>query len=289
MAYPLRAVAPTIGSVPLMAGKAKRILDELSYPGPHEVLRGDLAVAGLPGMVFTPRTGFGLPAVAFGHGWLQPPDRYRGLLRHLATWGIVTAAPATQHGTFASHRLFAADLRTTLDVCTGVRLGDGQISVDPSRLGVAGHSIGGGAAVLAAAADSRVRAVATLAAAETRPPASVAATRCMMPGLHIAGGQDMIAPAVGNAAVIARNWAGPVRLRTLPKATHLGFTEGWHWSQLLLHGRAQYVTQRRSRAMLTAFFLTHLAGEKRYAELLDEPLKIITLDPVDRAPAQTIA
>src|ERR1044072_1976949 len=148
-----------------MANKAKHLAEELSHRGPHRVLRGDLALVGLPGVVFTPTTGLGLPAIAFGQGWLPPPERYPGLLRHLASWGFVVAAPATQRGPLASHRLLAADLRTAVDVCTGVRLGDGDISVDAGRLGLAGHSTGGGSAVLAAADDDRVRAVVTLAAA----------------------------------------------------------------------------------------------------------------------------
>src|SRR2546430_11096551 len=115
--------------VPTMARKAKELLDELTRRGPHRVLRGDLALVGLPGLVYTPERGLGLPAVAFGHGWLQPPVRYAGLLRHLASWGIVVAAPGTHVGPLGSHRLLAADLRTALDMCTGVRLGEGDLSV----------------------------------------------------------------------------------------------------------------------------------------------------------------
>ena len=256
-----------------MAPTAKHLLDELSRRGPHPVLRGDLALVGIPGLVFSPGTGLGRPAVAFGHGWLQPPIRYRGLLRHLASWGIVVAAPATQRGPLGSHRLLARDLRTALDVCTGVRLGDGDISVDPDKLGLAGHSTGGGCAVLAAATDVRVRAVATLAAAQTRPFASEAARDCAMPGLHLAAGQDLVAPPVSNAELIARTWGGPVQLRAVPKASHLGFTEGRHWSGLLLHGKAEHPTQRLARALLTAFFLVHLAGEKSYEPLLTGEVK----------------
>ncbi|NUT94019.1 MAG: alpha/beta hydrolase, partial [Saccharothrix sp.] len=116
---------------------AKQVLDQLSKPGEHPVLRGDLALVGLPGLVYTPASGLGLPAVAFGHGWLQPVTRYRALLRHLASWGIVAAAPGTQRGPLMSSRLLAGNLRTALDVCTGVRLGEGAISVDPERLAVA--------------------------------------------------------------------------------------------------------------------------------------------------------
>jgi dienelactone hydrolase len=215
-------------------------------------------VAGVPGVVFTPRSGLGLPAVAFGHGWLQPTSRYEELLRHLATWGVVAAAPATQRGALTSHHQFATDLRTVLDVCAGVRLGDGEISVDPGKLGLVGHGMGGGCAVLAAATDDRCRAVATLALAETLPSAVAAARGCTMPGLHVAGGKDLLAPAIGHAEPVVRAWAGPVQLRTLPKASHLGFTAGQHWTDLLVGSSPESGTRRISRALVTAFLLRHL-------------------------------
>ncbi len=261
----------------------RRTAEELSRPGPHAVSRGDLTAAGIPGVVFTPRSGLGLPAVAFGHGWLQPTSRYEELLRHLATWGVVAAAPATQRGALASHRQFATDLRTVLDVCVGVRLGDGDISVDPGKLGLIGHGMGGGCAVLAAApgaapgvstgaaTDNRCRAVVTLALAETLPSAVTAARGCTMPGLHLAGGKDLLSPAVGHAEPVARAWAGPVQLRTLPKASHLGFTAGQHWSDLLLGSSPESGTRRISRALVIAFLLRHLTGATDYDALLAEP------------------
>lgn len=253
--------------------KPKELFGELSRPGPNRVVRGDLALVGLPGLVVTPAAGLGLPAIAFGHGWLQNAERYHGLYRHLASWGIVVAAPDTHRGPLASHRLYGGDLETALDVCTGVRLGDGQVSVAPDRLGLAGHSTGAGSAILAGAKDTRVRAIATVSAAEVRPSAVDAAECCRMPGLHLAAGRDLIAPAAGHAEAIATAWAGPVRLRTLPKATHLGVTEGWHWSQLLLDGKSEFATQRVTKILLTAFFLVHLAGATRYAPLLNANVK----------------
>ncbi|MCE7005794.1 dienelactone hydrolase family protein [Kibdelosporangium philippinense] len=253
--------------------RAKQLAYELALPGPHSVLRGDLGLAGQPGVLFTPTSGHGLPAIAFGHGWLQPPLRYHGLLRHLATHGIVVAAPSTHTGPLGSHRLFAADLLAALKTLVSVQLGDGQVKVSPDRLGLAGHCFGGGSAVLAAAEDSRIRAVATLAAAESRPSAVDAARHCRMPGLYLTAGLDLVAPPVGNAELIARWWAGPVQVRELPKAGHLGFTEGRHWSQLLLAGKGERKTQRISRALLTAFFLKHLTGTDAYDELLDNDIK----------------
>lgn len=225
----------------------------------------------MPGVVFTPQSGLGLPAVAFGHGWLQPTSRYEELLRHLASWGVAAVAPATQHGVRVSHRQLAADLRTALDLCLQVQLGDGAISIDPGKLGLAGHGMGGGAAVLAAADDDRCRAVATLALAETMPSAVVAARSCTMPGLHLAGGKDLVAPAIGHAQPVAKAWGGPVHVRILPKAGHLGYIHGQHWTDLLIDSRPQYGTRRLSRALLTAFLLTHLTASTEYDLLLAQP------------------
>ncbi|HVL85184.1 MAG TPA: alpha/beta hydrolase, partial [Pseudonocardia sp.] len=147
---------------PPVMRKVGEAVAQLSRPGPHPVLRGDLGMVGTPGVVFAPEAGLGLPAVAFGHDWLQPVERYTGLLRHLASWGFVAAAPATHRGPLPSTAQFSADLRSTLDVCAGVRLGDGHISVDARRTALAGHGIGGGAALLAAAAHPRVAAVVTI-------------------------------------------------------------------------------------------------------------------------------
>ena len=232
------------------------------------MLRGDLARVGMPGVLFAPQSGLGLPAVAFGHGWLQPTSRYEELLRHLASWGIVSAAPATQPTVLPSHRQFAVDLSAALDVCVGVALGDGAISVDPGKLGVVGHGMGGGCAVLAAATDDRCRAVATLALAETMPSSVAAARECTMPGLHLAAAKDRVAPPIGHAQPVAKAWGGPVQLRTLPKASHLGFLEGAHWTDLLVDGSPEYQTRRTSRALVTAFLLTHLTGTHTYDDLL---------------------
>jgi dienelactone hydrolase len=274
----------------------KAIVAELGEPGPHPVLRGELALVGLPGVVFTPASGTGLPAVAFAHDWLQPAGRYLGLLRHLASWGIVAAAPDTQTSPLGSHRALAHDLRTALDVCSSVRLGGtargAAVSVDPGRLGVAGHGMGASVAVLAAAvpaADTQVQAVhepywetgstldlqavATIALTESRPPAQDAARAVHLPGMHLAFGKDLVSPPAAGATPVAAAWAGPSTLRTLKKATHLGLVEGRHWSDLLLDGKGEPQTRTLVRALLTAHFLHRLAGEDRYAAAFDGPIK----------------
>jgi dienelactone hydrolase len=241
------------------------------------VLRGELGLVGLPGVVYAPSEGLGLPAVAFGHDWLQGPDRYLPLLRHLASWGIVAAAPASFRGPVPSHARFSADLRSTLEVCVGVRLGDGAISVDKRRLALAGHGMGGGCAVLAAAdrqaAGEPVAAVVTLAASETRPSAIEAAPLITAPSLHLAAGKDQVSPLVGNAEPVAAGWGGPVVLRSLPKANHLGFLSGRAWIDSLLAGKPHSGTARLTRALVTGFLLQTLLGDSDLDELVSGELK----------------
>jgi dienelactone hydrolase len=237
------------------------------------VLRGDLGMVGVPGVVFAPTDGLGLPAVAFGHDWLQPVGRYAGLLRHLASWGFVVAAPDSHRGALPSHARFASDLRTALDVCVGVRLGDGRISVDGRRTALAGHGIGGGAALLAAADTPRLAAVVTLALTQTRPSALDAARRVTVPTLHIAAGRDTVSPVAGHAEPVAAAAGGPVWLRTLRKADHSGFLDGRHWSDLLLTGGPSAKTRQLTRALVTAFLLHHLADEDRGDTLIHDKIK----------------
>jgi dienelactone hydrolase len=258
---------------PLEVRNAREAVAQLADRGPHEVLRGDLGMIGVPGVVFAPVEGLGLPAVAFGHDWLQPVARYAALLRHLASWGFVVAAPDSQRGALPSHARFAADLRTALDVCVGVRLGDGRISVDGRRTALAGHGIGGGAALLAAAETARLAAVVTLAAAQTRPSALDAARRVTAPTLHIAAGRDTVVPPAGHAEPLAAAAGGPVWLRTLRKAQHSGFLDGRHWSDLLLTGGPSARTRQLTRALVTAFLLRYLTDEDRADVLVDGKVK----------------
>jgi dienelactone hydrolase len=252
---------------------AREAMSKLGGRGPHEVLRGDLGMVGVPGVVYTPVEGLGLPAVAFAHDWLQPVGRYADLLRHLASWGFVVAAPDSHRGALPSHARFAADLRTALDVCVGVRLGEGRISVDGRRTAFVGHGIGGGVALLAAADTPRLAAVVTLAVAQTRPSALDAARRVTVPTLHLTAGRDTVTPAVGHAEPIAAAAGGPVWLRTLRKADHSGFLDGKHWSDVLLTGGPDARTRRLTRALTTAFLLHHLTGEDRGDVLVDGKVK----------------
>ncbi|WP_330232951.1 hypothetical protein OHA40_11000 [Nocardia sp. NBC_00508] len=250
-----------------MSASVKSLLSNLTSRGPHRVLRGNLAIAGQPGVVFTPESGRNLPAVAFGHGWLTGAGHYRSLLEHLASWGIVAAAPDTERGPIPSHLGLAADLLTTLDICTGVRLGDGEISVHPERLALAGHGMGAGAAVIAAG-QRRVATVAVLFPAPTAPSAEDLAPKLDIPALILGGATDLTSVS-SNAIPLATAWDGSAILRVIDKASHSGIIEGRRILAAVGAGKHEPKTARITRALLAGYLLATLAGDKTYRPFAD--------------------
>ena len=249
-----------------MAGKRKK-LGDLTRLGPHRVLRGDLGFAGVPGVVYTPESGSELPGVAFGHDWMADVDDYNGTLEHLASWGIVAAAPDTQRGLVPSALGLANDLAATLDIICGVRLGTGQVSVSENKLGLVGHGFGGAAAVLSAAGEAQVSAVVAVFPSVTKPSAEAAAATLTVPGLVLATPDDAVSLRT-DALEIAAGWEGAI-LRVVDKAGLTDLAEKRGITRLLRFPVSTTKTQQTVRALLTGFLLFHLTGDKTYEQFAD--------------------
>jgi hypothetical protein len=267
--------------------KTRKLIGPLSRRGPHKVLRGDLAFAGLPGVVYTPEAGLHLPAVTFGHDWLTGVARYSGLLEHLASWGIVATAPDTERGVAPSVLNLAFDMGTALDIATGVRLGPGQISVHPGKIGVIGHGFGASAAVFAAAGmKAKPQAVAALFPAVTTPPAQQPAATLRVPGV--------VFSAPGSAKALRSNaielWQAwdTATLRVVSKAQANGLAEGRRLSSAFGLGGPDRKTQKIIRALLTGYLLYTLSGDKTYRDFADPDVQLPKTLPVgDEAAALT--
>jgi dienelactone hydrolase len=248
--------------------RTKKLFAALTRRGPHRVLRGDLAFAGLPGVVYTPESGTDLAGVAFGHDWLAHADRYHGTLEHLASWGIVAAAPDTETGIAPSVLNLAFDLGTTLDIVAGVRLGPGKISVHPAKLGVVGHGFGGSAAVFAAAGmPVKPKAVVALFPTKTKPPAEEPAATLQVPGLVLSAPGDPMTLR-SNAVELARVWKEST-LRTVTGAKAGGLVEGRRLARVVGLPGADRKTQKVVRALTTGYLLHMLTGDKTYRDFAD--------------------
>ncbi|WP_083410130.1 dienelactone hydrolase family protein [Mycolicibacterium rutilum] len=258
----------------------KKLFKALTRRGPHRVLRGDLGFAGLPGVLYTPEAGMNLPGVAFGHDWVAAADRYEGTLEHLASWGIVAAAPATETGLAPSALNLAYDLGTTLDIIAGVRLGSGDISVHPHKLGLVGHGFGGSAAVFAAAGmPVKPKSVVAIFPTLTAPPAEEPAATLQVPGLVLSAPGDPMTLR-SNAVELARVWR-TATLRTVHKAKAGGLIEGRRVARALGLPGADRSTQKVVRALVTGYLLYTLTGDKTYRDFADPEAVLPKAPPVD--------
>src|SRR6201991_2426639 len=263
-----------------MVASTKKLFSALKRRGPHRVLRGDLAFAGLPGVVYTPESGMNLAGVALGHDWLAGGDRYEGTLEHLASWGIVAAAPNTETGVAPSVLNLAFDLGTTLDIIAGVRLGPGKISVHPTKLGVVGHGFGGSAAVFAAAGMSAgPKAVVAAFPTVTVPRAEEPAAALRVPGLVLTAPGDPMTLR-SNAVELARVWKTST-LRTVSKAKAGGLVEGRRLARVVGLPGADRSTQKVVRALLTGYLLHTLTGDKAYRDFADPEMDLPKAPAVD--------
>jgi dienelactone hydrolase len=251
----------------------RKLVAALTRPGPHRVLRGDLAFAGLPGVVYTPEAGLNLPGVAFGHDWLTGVERYSRLLEHLASWGVVAAAPDTERGLAPSVLNLAFDLGTALDIAAGVRLGPGNISVHPNKLGVIGHGFGGSAAVFAAAGMKvKPKAVAAIFPTVTNPPAEHPATTLSVPGVVFSAPGDA-KKLRSNAIELSKAW-DTATLRVVSKAKPVGLAEGRRLTTAFGLGGPDRKTQKAVRALLTGYLLYALGSDKTYREFADPDVQL---------------
>ena len=253
-------------------------LDYLAHLGPHRIAVGNFAVVGIPGLVYAPREGTNLPVVAFGHGWLQPVTRYTELFKHLASWGLIVVAPATETGVMPSFTGLGADLSRALRAVLEGTLGDGAVSGDPGKLGVMGHSMGGAAAITAAAADPAIKAVVAVTPTASKM-ALRAAAQVTAPGLLLIGADD-----TGNAGAgrkYAKVWDGGdhqlVQLREVKGAKQLGLAEGKHWTTMLAGAGDQKRIQQATKTLASAFLLRHLDSQNQLGKVLDDKWSGTTL------------
>ncbi|HMN96813.1 MAG TPA: hypothetical protein PKC43_07200 [Phycisphaerales bacterium] len=202
--------------------------------------------------------------ITFGHGFLQPVTQYASTMAHLATHGFIVVASQSEGGFFPNHANFALDLRFSLDwleaqdAATGSFL-EGVVETD--RFGAFGHSMGGGAAILAARDDPRIAALAPLAAANTSP-SSIAAMPDVRAAVRLIDGSlDTIVPPATAGLQMYAGAEAPKQHCMIVGGFHCGFTD-----DTFLFCDSGSITRAEQlesvRRLLTEFFALHLRGEQ---------------------------
>ena len=155
----------------------------------------------------TTSNNFSFPVLSFGHGFVMSWDAYANIWNAVVPQGYIMVFPKTEGGTSPSHAAFGADLAFCLNEMK--RLGTQTSSLFYNRVDsmncVMGHSMGGGAAFIAAGSNPDIKAIATLGAAETNPSAILSAISITAPALVISGGNDCITPSPAHQTPMYNN------------------------------------------------------------------------------------
>jgi predicted dienelactone hydrolase len=192
----------------------------------------DAAVRTLVTTIRVPDAPGRFPLVVFAHGFTGHPRKATMLLDAWAAAGYVVAAPAfpLTNQDAPTHVLGdfvhqPADVSAVIDgVLADAAQTEGPLAgrVDPERIGVAGHSLGGatgyGLVGQSCCRDVRVRALVALSA-PLLPFSGSETVDTDVPLLALHGTDDEVVPvAAAQAALDA--WPGPKRLVTLPGGRH---------------------------------------------------------------------
>ncbi len=167
------------------------------------------------------------PVIVFGHGYMLSPGSYRNIIDLVVADGYIIAFPLTEKGLFPNHRTLSEDLLFTVRQME--LWGKDSSSVLFRRLSgkfcLMGHSMGGGAAVLAAAGETSIGCLALLAPYDTNPSASGAAPNVTIPALVIAGSLDCVTPPEKHQLPVYESLASTDKLYiSIAGGTHCGMT-----------------------------------------------------------------
>ena len=139
------------------------------------------------------------PVITFGHGFAMAWDAYSNIWQRYAAKGYILAFPRTEGGLIPSpsHGDFGTDLRQVAEKMLALNTNASSIfnGKVAQRALIMGHSMGGGATMLASANNSNIVGIVGLAPAETDPAATLAAPNVTVPALIFSGTADGVTPA----------------------------------------------------------------------------------------------
>lgn len=238
--------------------------------------------------VAVPRGAGRHPLVVLAHGFQIAPSQYDGYLRRLASFGYVamtTTYPTSLVGNDNPRQ--AAALAGAIDWA----LADAALAgrVDRDRIGVAGHSLGGKVALLAATRDARIKAAFLLDPVDSGGPLGCREPSCVrvrtrlatlaIPTAYLGETTDArallqaCAPAADNFLVLHAASRSPSLAITALGANHVSFLDDPSSCGVACAACNAATADHASvvamaRATMTAFFERWLRGDARYARFL---------------------
>jgi len=198
------------------------------------------------------------PTVVFGHGFVMAGSDYGSVIDAWVAQDFVVIAVNTEGGLAPDHEAFGLDLAyVAASAAADLTPLSGVLD---DRVAVGGHSMGGGAAWLAAAVGGQADAVFGLAPAETNPSAIAAASSVQIPALVLSGTEDSVTPAADHHTPIYAGTASACKaFVTLDAGSHCGYADGGSLCDLgeLLFSGMSRQRQQEITAQLVGAWLAH--------------------------------
>jgi dienelactone hydrolase len=163
------------------------------------------------------------PVIVFGHGFLMSWESYENFWTELVPNGYVICFPTTEMTLFPSHENFGLDLKFAAAQMQNENNDSSSLffnSLAP-KTGLMGHSMGGGASILAAENNSIISTLVTFAAAETNPSAISATQNITVQTLIFSGDDDCVTPPDENQTPMYNELASNCK-------THISIIDGGH-------------------------------------------------------------
>jgi dienelactone hydrolase len=230
-------------------------------------------------------TGAGpFPVVVIGHGMQLAPSQYYSYAKRLASFGYVAMTVD-----FPTSLLGNDNPKEAKDMLGGVAWAKADATIGPkvddNVIGMAGHSLGGKVALLAATMDTHVKAAFLLDPVDGGGPTGCNAPACvtvssLMPDLHIptgfvgettdaAGGLTPCAPAASNFTTFYGKTNTPSLQVTALGANHMSFLDdlpgcGITCTFCNSATATNADVSQMARALMTAFFERHLRGKTAF-------------------------
>lgn len=163
----------------------RQIASDVFYPASSQGINAPMAASNV-----------GFPVLVFGHGFVMTVDAYQNFVDALVPLGYVVVLPKTEGSFSPSHQQFGLDLAFAVQAMQQLNIQSNSFYFGKlnSKSVLMGHSMGGGAATLAASTGLTQVFLVTFAPAETNPSAVSAAAQVQVPSLVFAGQNDCVTP-----------------------------------------------------------------------------------------------
>ena len=239
----------------------------------------------LAATVFAPSTTGPHALVVISPGFQLARTQYTSYAKHLATWGFVAIlTDYADTSFFPDHQLMATDVPAVITWA----IAQPALAVDATKIGLAGHSLGGKISTLAAAADPRVRALvlwdpvdsSTTPAVPGPMSAVTAAVAVIGETTNAAGGFMPCAPAADNFTTFYAAAPSPALQATVSAADHMDWVDDPTCFVCTACGAGTAPPERTrtaTRRLDVAWFRKHLLADTTYDSWLAATADVATV------------